>query len=348
MLRVVARPAKSEDNPYCQLLYAQIRQLGIQVEDFSNRELLDIRYDIYHLHWPECYAVSSSKRALRATAKTLRMLSTLSLLRGMGIKVLWTAHNVHSHERRFPYLEKLFWFNFIRSVDGVICMSKATKEKVIDSFPILRLKKIPIAVIPHGHYRDAYPNYMTYSEARKKLKIDLSNRVFTFLGLLRSYKNILHLLDTFSMLQGDSYRLLIAGFPREALLGKQITFRASQDRRIQLYLEFIPNEDLQIYLNASDLIVLPFSEVFNSGSALLALSFNRPILVPHQGSLPELQERVGSDWVQTYNGDLNPILLQQAMKWAIETRREQTVFLDCMNWTTIAKETSAFYRRLMA
>ena len=55
-----------------------------------------------------------------------------------------------------------------------------------------------------------------------------------------------------------------------------------------------------MFFSAADLVVLPFSDIMHSGSAILALSFNKPVLVPARGALPELQTRVGAAWVQTY------------------------------------------------
>jgi beta-1,4-mannosyltransferase len=43
-------------------------------------------------------------------------------------------------------------------------------------------------------------------------------------------------------------------------------------------------------MRAADLIALPYKEILNSGSAILALSFDRPILVPAAGALAELSE----------------------------------------------------------
>ena len=62
--------------------------------------------------------------------------------------------------------------------------------------------------------------------------------------------------------------------------------------------------------------MLPFSDIMHSGSAMLALSFNRPVLVPARGSLPELQMRVGSEWVRTYDGELTAAILKDAAAWA--------------------------------
>jgi glycosyltransferase involved in cell wall biosynthesis len=61
------------------------------------------------------------------------------------------------------------------------------------------------------------------------------------------------------------------------------------DPRIQVFTHpFFPNEDFQIYLNACDVVTLPFTEVLTSGTAITALGFGKPVILPALGCLPEL------------------------------------------------------------
>jgi glycosyltransferase involved in cell wall biosynthesis len=50
----------------------------------------------------------------------------------------------------------------------------------------------------------------------------------------------------------------------------------------------VPSENLQLYLNACDVVVLPYREDLTSGAAMLALSFGRPVVAPRMGTLEEL------------------------------------------------------------
>src|SRR3546814_7963709 len=54
----------------------------------------------------------------------------------------------------------------------------------------------------------------------------------------------------------------------------------------------------------ADAVVLPYRDIVNSGSALLALSRFRPVIAPRLGSLIELQGQVGEDWLWLYDGPL--------------------------------------------
>jgi hypothetical protein len=92
---------------------------------------------------------------------------------------------------------------------------------------------------------------------------------------------------------------------------------AAGDNRVHLRLEYIPDADAASYIRASDLIVLPFREILNSGSAILALALDRPILVPAKGAMTELQQFAGAEWVRLYSGELTSGTLQQHLDAAI-------------------------------
>jgi hypothetical protein len=92
--------------------------------------------------------------------------------------------------------------------------------------------------------------------------------------------------------------------------------------------------------------VLPYRDILNSGSALLALSLNRPVLVPRRGALAELQQQVGEAWVRCYDGDLTAETLVDAIAWARETPREPEAPLHAFAWPSIARAHQLAYRSL--
>ena len=53
-------------------------------------------------------------------------------------------------------------------------------------------------------------------------------------------------------------------------------------------MKFVDDDDVQAYMNASDVVVLPYKNVLTSGAALLALSFMKPVLAPPKGLIPEV------------------------------------------------------------
>jgi glycosyltransferase involved in cell wall biosynthesis len=121
--------------------------------------------------------------------------------------------------------------------------------------------------------------------------------VFTFIGGVRPNKGVDLLIKAFLRLKNPNYRLMIAGkiFPPE-LYAQSLIHMAENDDRIKFNLQHIPNNDFQIYLNAADVVVLPFAKILTSGTANLAMSFHRPVIAPNVGCLPELIEP-GMGWI---------------------------------------------------
>jgi glycosyltransferase involved in cell wall biosynthesis len=342
-LRVLAWPGlrARAKNPYTWLLYTHLGALGVRVRDFTPARALAGGYDLLHLHWPE-KALNAGWLAGRV-AGAAAALAALEAARLHGARVVWTAHNAVPHESRHPALERRFWSAVLRRVDGVIHPSAAGRRVTEALHP--RLASLPRAVVPLGHFRGAYPHTVSRAEARAAMGIPDGARVLAFLGLVRPYKNVPHLIRTFQALPhpGNEAVLLVAGAPLTPAVAGEVRAAAGADPRVRLTLEHVPDVDMQRYLRAADLVVLPFTDITNSASALLALSFDRPVLVPALGAMGELQAIVGEDWVRTYDGELTREILAGALESATRPPGARPD-LEPLGWDGIARRTLALYR----
>jgi len=345
-MRILARPAfrNKAENPYNWLLYTHMASLGVKVEEFSPYRVLVGRYDVWHLHWPEGGLMCLN--LLQALRLSLGLVILVELARIRGTKIVWTVHNLKSHEGLYPKLEAWFWQAFIRRVDGYISLSETAGQLALRCFPTLHERQG--FVVPHGHYRGVYPNQITKSEVRQMLNIPPESKVIAFVGQIRAYKNVPHLIDVFRDLSEPQTLLLVAGEPNAPETEQVVKKAAEGESRVRLFLKTVPDEALQLYLNAADLVVLPYRRILNSGTALLALSFDKPILLPSQGALQELQEIVGTAWVRTYTGELTSTELAEALDWALCTSRPTTAPLEALNWKPIAQKTLEVLKILSA
>jgi beta-1,4-mannosyltransferase len=328
-------------NPYTWLLCSHLIALGVRVRDFTPARALRGGYDVLHLHWPE--KALNAESLFGRVAGALAALAMIEAAHLHGARVAWTAHNARPHESRHPKLEEWFWSAVVRRVDAVIHPSVAGQEAVEKRYP--ELARRPHAVVPLGHFRGAYPDTVSREEARAALGISDGARVVAFLGLLRPYKNVPQLIRTVRALPREvgEVVLLVGGAPHSAALADEVREAAGGDPRVRLALEHVPDDDIQRYLRAADLVVLPFRDITNSGSALLALSFDRPVLVPALGAMGELQALAGAEWVRTYHEALTPDLLARALDWAVQ-RPPGGPRLDALEWPEIASRTLAVYR----
>jgi glycosyltransferase involved in cell wall biosynthesis len=349
-LRVLAWPAfdNKTGNPYNRLLYTAMEAIGgpvdVTVDEFTPRRALSRAYDIIHVHWPDDFL--SIESTLRSSGYVGGELAVLAAAHARGSRIVWTGHDLGPHESHHPALERIFWNSFPPLVDGFISLSDDGLWQAKQQIP--QLKDIPCAVVPHGHYRDAYPAPVDPDEARATLGLHRDAPVLLFIGRIRPYKNVPHLVRTFRQWGAPDARLFVVGNPSDEALRKSIKMAAQHDSRIRLDLRFVPNDLVPRYLAACDLVVLPYDHILHSGTALLGLSFNRPVLVPARGAMSELRERVGPDWVRTYYDTLTPKRLSQAVEWATGTERADVAPLDNLEWDMLARQTVDLYRDVLS
>lgn len=342
-MRILARPGENAQNPYVGKLYESLMGTeGVEVEGFRPWSALRPRRpDIFLVQWPETVFDHSLAGGL---AVGHGIVLAAALLRRRGCRVAWIAHNLQSHERRFPHAEDRFWNAFCKQVDATISLSHAGLAAALERHPGLSGK--PGIVVPHGHYRGVYPDSIGRSEARNRKDLPDAGRIVLFLGRILSYKNVPALVSAFRAAAVENDRLCIVGRPREEHLGREILAASEGDPRIRTEFGYVPDDRLQEWFRAADLCVLPFREILNSGSAILSLSFDLPILVPDQGAMAELRTTTGGDWVRTYTGELTTPVLAQALRWATDTRRERHAPLQRLEWNSIGADFARDLKKL--
>jgi len=310
---------------------------NVQVSAFSTRKLLEGSWEVWHLHWPE--SLTNKTHSSDIILTLVKFWIQLKLARYKKTTIFWTAHNLRPHERDHPLFDRIFWRIFLSNVDGIICMSKLGRQQLCIEHS--RARSIPMFLIPHGHYRGAYPDVVSRDDARNALQVRPNEFVITFLGQIRRYKGIVPLIRCFTQAQVTNTELIIAGSPVDKALLLEIKEAAANNPYVRMFPDFVDPNDIQKFLRATDLVVLPYNEILNSGSAILALSFDRPILVPALGALAELREIVGPEWVRLYEGELSPEIIRNAIDWAKgrSLGSNARAPLDGLNWDRIAQLT---------
>ena len=344
-MRVLGWPAyrNRQSNPYPWLLYSHLSKHGVSIDEFSTARLLFGKYDILHLHWPEHHFIGPS--VFQTLLRAARLLGILSMARVCGTRVVWTVHNLQPHKQYHPVIERWVWKTFTGLIDAYFSLSSLAIEQILRQYPALCKKKVFIA--PHGHYRGFYHDDLSKREARRKLDVAVSATVIVFFGRISTYKNTPSLIRSFSQLRNEDLVLLIAGKPDHESIAEEISRLAKNDPRIRLHLGFIQEDEIQLHLKSADLVVLPFLEILNSGTALLSLSFGCPILVPEKGSMGELQAYVGDEWVRTYRGELTSEKVQDALDWAMGARRTDFPDLGPFEWDKVAEQTKSAFERCL-
>ena len=93
-------------------------------------------------------------------------------------------------------------------------------------------------------------------------------------------------------------------------------YKIKNTNNIICELSRIPDDDIQIYMNASDCVLVPYKVFTTSGIAILAMSFARVCIAPRIGFFQDMLDESGSF---LYDSDDNDRLLN-AMEVAIEKK----------------------------
>ncbi|UVI29124.1 glycosyltransferase family 4 protein [Paenibacillus spongiae] len=271
-------PKWSPHNKYSELLTRSIEQNGLQVEHYDREAMFKPRRgDIVHLHWPS-NSYTSSVFAL-TIAKSLFFALLLLYFRCRGVRLFWTVHNV------WPHTGKTRWDRLMRKYILTVCheafvLSETVKGEVAATFGVPPSK---LVVTPHGHYVDAYASKGT--DIRKRFGISPESFLFLFIGRINPYKGVDQLVEAFSSLKLESCDLLIAGHVDS---GYSLDFiDRVNDGTIRIYPQFVDDHELADFLEAANVIVLPYKQISTSGSAILALSHKKPVVAPRLGALGE-------------------------------------------------------------
>jgi beta-1,4-mannosyltransferase len=354
-LRVLFLPDYSHSNPYQRLLADALAERGADVvfappirrtwlpATILGTWLLQGRAQVVHLHWTHPYLGGRQGKPTRYEVEWFVL--QVRLLRRLGVRVVWTMHNLGSHEGRRRPREMEAHRRLVRACSAVIAHCDAAVDAAIQAYGLRPIERRRFCVIPHGSYLGAYQDAIDRTAARERLGLPQDARVFAFVGAVRAYKGTDELVAAFRALDEPSARLLVAGRPTAPRVEAQLREASAGDDRVILALDFIPEHELQVYLRAADAVVLPFRDILTSGSAILAMSFGVPVIAPRLGCLPTT---LPDDAGILYD-PARPGALEGALRTALvaDLRAMSARALECardLSWGTIADATLAAYR----
>jgi beta-1,4-mannosyltransferase len=297
VIRAVQFPPVDPSQPSSFAYLMERATLAAGIEP-ARAERLSVRWalrqqtaDVVHLHWLE-YIVSVDPAPGRGLARTgvrsARLITSLLVLRARRIGIVWTIHNLASHDPVRPRVERVLGEATYALADEVIVHSDDARERVAARFRAARRTR-PAHVIPHPNYVGVFPDAGEDRVAiRARLGLPADAYVYLCFGQVRAYKRLDALAEVFGRLVDDDARLLVVGRAIDRAEARRLEHRAARDPRIVLHLEHVPEDLVAPVHRASDAAVIAYRDVFSSGALLAALSQGLPVLAPGGGTVSEL------------------------------------------------------------
>jgi glycosyltransferase involved in cell wall biosynthesis len=195
-------------------------------------------------------------------------------------------HNLIPHEPRF--FDRFFSRYYVKGHDGFIVMSDVVEKDLLQLKPDARYLKIP-----HPWY-DHFGAKLNREEACRVLGLSPVKINLLFFGLIRDYKGLDILLESFNALSSD-YQLIIAGevYGDSAKYFQQINASKNKER-IVFHDRYIADDEVKNYFSAADCCVLPYRSATQSGITAAAFHFEVPVVVTDVGGLRESVESIGA------------------------------------------------------
>jgi glycosyltransferase involved in cell wall biosynthesis len=276
----------------------------------------------------------------------------------LGKRIAFTAHNVNAGQRdgNDSLLNRLTLRIQYHLVDHVLVHTQQMKRELRTDFGVPDAK---VSVIPFGVNSTVPNTLLTPVEARQRLGLSASQKVLLFFGNIAPYKGLEYLVDALALLTSrePDYRLIIAGRPKNcASYWEAIQRRISRPElrsNVIERIEYVPDSDTEIYFKAADVLVLPYTHIFQSGVLFLGYNFGLPVIASDVGSLKEdiIAGKTGfvcrpqdsrdlADTIETYFGS-------SLYRQLNTSRQEIRDFAhEKYSWTRVGEITRAVYRSL--
>jgi glycosyltransferase involved in cell wall biosynthesis len=276
----------------------------------------------------------------------------------LGKKIVFTAHNINAGARDDS---DSWWNRLTLKIQYHLCSvifvhTEKMKAELVADFGV---KPERICVIPLGFYSAVPDTVLTCAAAKQKLGLQPDEKAVLFFGNLAPYKGVEFLVTAFAALakRDASYRLIIAGSPKGppeywAGIERQIA-ESGVAARVQQHIEYISDEEIEVFLKAGDVLVQPYTLIFQSGVLIMGMSFGIPVIASDVGSLKE-------DVIEGKTGFIFPPRDASALEQTIErffasdiyrslaqSRREiRERILENNSWSKVARITTEVYSRL--
>ena len=313
-------------------------------------------WDVIHLHWPELLVKAKLTDMSRTDLLTdLHFEGTLDAIRekkSEGSKVILTVHNEKPHKDRDGQFDS-FYRSIFELSDGFIHMGEASRKLTEGDYQEEIYKK-PAFVIPHGDY-SWFPNGMKRSDCRRRLGIEEDEKLLLSFGAIRTQRELELGIDAFRKagVTGSSYMMVgqlpypYKSQPKHFLVRRKLYLNLF-NRQIQTEEKVIGPAQVQLYLKAADLLLIPRFKPLNSGNVALGFTFGKVVAGPDYGVVGEVLNETDNPVFDAESLTSVAGAIREGFELAIEGHgvRNREYAEEKMSWKELSRKTLDAYHSL--
>jgi D-inositol-3-phosphate glycosyltransferase len=278
----------------------------------------------------------------------------------LGKKIVLTAHNVNAAKRdsKDTIVNRATLRVQYHLAHHIFVHTERMQGELVAEFAISKSKT---SVIPFGINNTSPTTAITSPQAKQRLGVSTSDKTMLFFGQIAPYKGLEYLVDAFSDLvkRNDGYRLIIAGKVKKGArdywdeVRRKIANRGARQKIIER-IEYIPDEEIELYFKAADVLIVPYVQIFQSGLPFLAYSFGLPVIATDVASLRKdiIEGRTGFLCRPQDSSHLASTIdhyFKSELFHNLEARREEIKKFanERYSWDKVAAIITAVYRDLL-
>lgn len=289
---ILAYGPVAQRNQYQALLYSASNDFNVSILPIHQLELCgEIPWPgkvVCHFHWLHD-KTKIAQTEQEADEAVVYWENLIKRIKENGHKIVWTVHNVMPHETVWVEQDKKIHQMMADAADALHVMAS---DSATLTAPYYTLDERKMFVVPHPTYEGAQPDEISRAEARSQLQIAEEEFVFLSFGAIMEYKGYDRLMAAYDQLRGKTAkktRLIIAGLPSDKALVEQIAAWGAGKPDVILDMTPVPQEKLQVYFRSADIAVCPYRRTMNSGAAMMAITFDLPVLGPNSGGFLDIE-----------------------------------------------------------
>ncbi len=296
-MKVLVFPNDIRGNPYFQTFRCGLRAAGIEDVRLSSVLRFRTKFDAVHLHHPE-HAVTQLIW-VKSVILSAALLSVAVYARLTGRPVVWMVHDVEPAWVR----RKAFLAVFMKAINKLttahIFLNRSSQHSFYDKNP-QEVRK-PFCFAPHSRFDTSIFDAATVREHRKTHGVTETDILISFLGSITPHKGLeCAALVPDKTKTGRDVKIAVCGMI-DAVLPRNYVDNILRHKPNQTYIRVadrLTDEELALWIQSSDAVVLPYRSGSNSGMALNVLSNHGRIIASELPMFKELAQGCGPSWIR--------------------------------------------------
>jgi glycosyltransferase involved in cell wall biosynthesis len=271
----------------------------------------------------------------------------LKLARALGVRVVYTVHNVLPHDSSAALRER--YRNIYQFADQLIAHDEHTRKKLGDEFGIPAAK---VRVIPHGPLFDEPPEAGSALRERERLGIAAEACIVVCQGIIRPYKGIPFLLDAWKKVAAahPNAVLRVVGTGDADLLDgiRAKVKELGLEKSVLLDLRFLTVDEVRSCLDAADVLAYPYKDITTSGALLTGVNYGKAVVATALPAFELLLENERNSLLVPYGdadalaGAIGRLVADKSLREKLGRELSQAEF-RATGWREIAAATRECY-----